>query len=114
MVDWDFPSDFCPMPEWSNWQTRGTQNPVGVTPRDGSTPSSGTNPTIGQDRSRVPLGTLCQPALVHIHGRDGDALTAPVAVRSDRQDAALVRPVVVQARGVVDLRADSRSRHGER
>ncbi len=30
-------------PEWRNWQTRRTQNPVGFTPRVGSTPSSGTN-----------------------------------------------------------------------
>ncbi len=29
-------------PEWRNWQTRGTQNPVGFTPRVGSIPSSGT------------------------------------------------------------------------
>jgi hypothetical protein len=27
---------------WRNWQTRGTQNPVGLTPREGSTPSLGT------------------------------------------------------------------------
>jgi hypothetical protein len=30
------------MPRWRNWQTRGTQNPVGLTPREGSTPSLGT------------------------------------------------------------------------
>ena len=28
-------------PEWRNWQTRRIQNPVGLTPREGSTPSSG-------------------------------------------------------------------------
>ena len=31
------------VPEWRNWQTRGTQNPVGFTPRVGSIPSSGTS-----------------------------------------------------------------------
>jgi hypothetical protein len=31
-------------PRWRNWQTRGTQNPVGLTPREGSTPSLGTKP----------------------------------------------------------------------
>ena len=30
-------------PEWRNWQTRGTQNPVRLTPSGGSTPPSGTN-----------------------------------------------------------------------
>ena len=30
------------VPEWRNWQTRGTQNPVRFTPSEGSTPSSGT------------------------------------------------------------------------
>ncbi len=33
---------FLDVPEWRNWQTRGTQNPVGFTPRVGSIPSSGT------------------------------------------------------------------------
>ena len=33
---------FLNVPEWRNWQTRGTQNPVGFTPRVGSIPSSGT------------------------------------------------------------------------
>ena len=33
---------FPDVPEWRNWQTRGTQNPVGFTPRVGSIPSSGT------------------------------------------------------------------------
>ena len=28
--------------EWRNWQTRRTQNPVGLTPRVGSTPTSST------------------------------------------------------------------------
>ena len=30
------------MPEWRNWQTRWTQNPVHFTVSVGSTPSSGT------------------------------------------------------------------------
>ena len=30
-------------PEWRNWQTQQTQNLPGITPRVGSTPSSGTN-----------------------------------------------------------------------
>jgi hypothetical protein len=30
------------VPEWWNWQTRRTQNPVGLTARVGSSPSSGT------------------------------------------------------------------------
>jgi hypothetical protein len=29
-------------PKWRNWQTRRTQNPVGLTPRVGSTPTFGT------------------------------------------------------------------------
>ena len=33
------------MPEWRNWQTRGTQNPERVTPRVGSIPTSGTIPS---------------------------------------------------------------------
>ena len=33
---------FPDVPEWRNWQTRGSQNPVGFTPRVGSIPSSGT------------------------------------------------------------------------
>ena len=32
-------------PEWRNWQTRGTQNPVRLKPRVGSTPTSGTTPS---------------------------------------------------------------------
>ncbi len=39
MLEWTPRSD---APEWRNWQTRRTQNPVGFTPREGSTPSSGT------------------------------------------------------------------------
>ncbi len=35
-------ASFLSVPEWRNWQTRGTQNPVGFTPRVGSIPSSGT------------------------------------------------------------------------
>ena len=35
------------MPEWRNWQTRRTQNPVGLTPRVGSTPTSGTGSQRG-------------------------------------------------------------------
>jgi hypothetical protein len=31
------------VPEWWNWQTRRTQNPVGLTARVGSSPSSGTS-----------------------------------------------------------------------
>jgi hypothetical protein len=31
------------VPEWRNWQTRGTQNPERLTSRVGSTPTSGTN-----------------------------------------------------------------------
>src|SRR5450759_753238 len=34
------------VPEWRNWQTRGTQNPERLTPREGSTPSSGTIKSI--------------------------------------------------------------------
>ncbi len=30
------------MPEWRNWKTHWTQNPAGLTPRVGSTPTSGT------------------------------------------------------------------------
>src|SRR6201981_278171 len=30
------------VPEWWNWQTRRTQNPVGLTAHVGSSPSSGT------------------------------------------------------------------------
>jgi hypothetical protein len=33
-------------PEWRNWQTRRTQNPVGFTARVGSIPSSGTNVSL--------------------------------------------------------------------
>jgi hypothetical protein len=32
-----------PVPEWRNWQTRGTQNPVRLTPSVGSSPTSGTS-----------------------------------------------------------------------
>ena len=32
------------LPEWRNWQTQQTQNLPGITPRVGSTPSSGTIP----------------------------------------------------------------------
>ena len=35
---------FLPVPEWRNWQTRGTQNPESLTGRVGSIPTSGTNP----------------------------------------------------------------------
>jgi hypothetical protein len=34
------------VPEWWNWQTRRTQNPVGLTARVGSSPSSGTISSI--------------------------------------------------------------------
>jgi hypothetical protein len=42
-------------PEWRNWQTRGTQNPVRLKPREGSTPSSG---TIDFKNLRVFVGVL--------------------------------------------------------
>ena len=58
------------VPEWRNWQTRGTQNPVGFTPRVGSIPSSGTmnkalsvirlQPREGSIRPIVPLLWLCR------------------------------------------------------
>ena len=35
------------VPEWRNWQTRGTQNPVRLKPRGGSTPPSGTSAARG-------------------------------------------------------------------
>ena len=38
------------LPEWRNWQTQQTQNLPGITPRVGSTPSSGTK------KSSVSLG----------------------------------------------------------
>ena len=40
-------------PEWRNWQTRRTQNPVGFTPRVGSTPSSGTKISAPPAESRA-------------------------------------------------------------
>ena len=58
------------VPEWRNWQTRGTQNPVGFTPRVGSIPSSGTinkaltvirpTPREVSIRPIVPLLWLCR------------------------------------------------------
>jgi hypothetical protein len=40
-----------PVPEWRNWQTRGTQNPESLTGRVGSIPTSGTTtPTDGSTR----------------------------------------------------------------
>ena len=51
------------VPEWRNWQTRGTQNPVGFTPRVGSIPSSGTmNKALGDTRprrARAPFRGVC-------------------------------------------------------
>ena len=43
------------LPEWRNWQTQQTQNLPGITPRVGSTPSSGTNlsPTLKIDPAPV-------------------------------------------------------------
>ena len=38
-----FFNSFETFPEWRNWQTQQTQNLPGITPRVGSTPSSGTN-----------------------------------------------------------------------
>ncbi len=41
----DFPAHFGhnrPKPKWRNWQTRRIQNPVGLTPGEGSIPSFGT------------------------------------------------------------------------
>ena len=35
-------NSFAHFPEWRNWQTQQTQNLPGITPRVGSTPSSGT------------------------------------------------------------------------
>ena len=37
-----FCNSFATFPEWRNWQTQQTQNLPGITPRVGSTPSSGT------------------------------------------------------------------------
>ena len=39
--------------EWRNWQTRETQNLVAFTGREGSTPSSSTNPKAS-GLSRLP------------------------------------------------------------
>ena len=48
------------VPEWRNWQTRGTQNPVPFTGSVGSIPSSGTSlrsatPSFGLVNQRVPV-----------------------------------------------------------
>ncbi|SVE60785.1 uncharacterized protein METZ01_LOCUS513639, partial [marine metagenome] len=46
-------------PEWRNWQTRWIQNPVGVTPRMGSSPFSGTISTgLMSHRFRLILSAL--------------------------------------------------------
>ena len=45
---------FSSVPEWRNWQTRGTQNPVGFTPRVGSIPSSGTIKSMTYSQRREP------------------------------------------------------------
>jgi hypothetical protein len=34
------------LPKWRNWQTRWTQNPVWLTPGEGSTPSFGTDAVV--------------------------------------------------------------------
>jgi hypothetical protein len=39
------------VPEWRNWQTRGTQNPEPRKGRVGSTPTSGTSPINNLGRS---------------------------------------------------------------
>ena len=41
-------------PEWRNWYTQGTQNPPGLTAREGSNPSSGT----------TPIGQGCKPLVI--------------------------------------------------
>src|SRR6185503_5891063 len=49
-------------PKWRNWQTRRTQNPVGLTPRVGSTPTFGTRAlglaTVGRRRRALPAARL--------------------------------------------------------
>jgi site-specific recombinase XerD len=49
-------------PEWRNWQTQQTQNLPGITPRVGSTPSSGTIFSLhlsGSSRSRSGFQEVC-------------------------------------------------------
>ena len=46
------------LPEWRNWQTQQTQNLPGITPRVGSTPSSGTIYTSTCTRTRISLAYL--------------------------------------------------------
>src|SRR5919109_671690 len=41
-----------PPPKWRNWETRRTQNPVGVTPRVGSSPTFGIDESWSPDRRR--------------------------------------------------------------
>ena len=50
-------------PKWWNWQTRWTQNPVGLKPRAGSTPAFGTSEINGCRVSQI-LELNIKPALV--------------------------------------------------
>ena len=69
-------------PEWRNWQTRGTQNPVRLTPRGGSTPPSGT--ILQQVRRSVRLAhrasepKLCSNCARSRFGRDLKSLIAAI------------------------------------
>ena len=73
------------VPEWRNWQTRGTQNPVGFTPRVGSIPSSGT----------IRLGRYA-PSLMASHFRQttesSGVLSERASVASRRAPASLRQP----------------------
>ena len=60
------------------------------------------------------LGAFCQSALVHAHGGDGYALSFPMAIRSHRRNATLVRAVVVPAGSLEHLCTDPRVWNRER
>ena len=49
------------LPEWRNWQTQQTQNLPGITPRVGSTPSSGTIGFLTHLQTGVPTTPTTTP-----------------------------------------------------
>ena len=81
------------VPEWRNWQTRGTQNPVRLKPGGGSTPPSGTNvPSTYASGTSLASGTESRRLCVSCAGSRPE-LGSPrhalgeVRLRNDRKAA---------------------------
>jgi hypothetical protein len=91
------------LPEWRNWQTQQTQNLPGITPRVGSTPSSGTIFLLGNFSTFLPLTPSSRPAISMLKTTEPmSSLSSNLTAMNNRrrsQRVLLRIPITVVGRG---------------